>query len=82
MHNRRVVVSGLGILESYHSQGQPRSLHTNDVSAQSDWPSLAQPMGMSGTSVGFLGGCSVAMRNHLDFQNSHSTCAQLQCWHL
>ena len=52
MHNRRVVVSRLGILDSYHSQGQPRSLHTNDISAQSDWLSLGQPTGMSVISRG------------------------------
>ena len=50
MHNRCVVVSRFGILDSYHSEGQPRSLHTNDNSAQSDWPLLAQLMGMSVTS--------------------------------
>ena len=40
----------MGILDSYDSEVQPRSLHTNDISAQSDWPLLAQLMGMSVTS--------------------------------
>ena len=50
MHNRCVVVSRFGILDSYHSAGPHRSLHTNDLFAQSDWPVLAQSMGMSVTS--------------------------------
>ena len=46
-----MVVSRLWILDSYHSQGNPEASTPTDISAQSDWLSLGQPMGMSVTSL-------------------------------